>query len=60
MPMHRNMPNFVDKNHKNPTFVKDKNLMSEKGLEAEAIPFVRRPDSATLIKKVPDAKIFIN
>ena len=60
MPMHRDLPNFVDKNHKNPTFVKDKNLSLEKGIEAEAIPFFRRPDSATLISKVPDAKIFIN
>ena len=58
--MHRDLPNFVEKNHRNPTFVKDKNLKSEKGLQAEAIPFFRRPDSATLIRKVPDAKLLIN
>ena len=59
MPMHRNLPNFVEKNHKNPTFLKE-NPRSEKGLEAEAIAFVRRPDSANLIRKVPEAKLLIN
>ena len=39
MPMHRNLPDFVEMNHKNPTFVKDKNLTSTKGVAKEGKRF---------------------
>ena len=36
MPMYRNLPDFVDMNHDNPTFLKDKNVTTTKGVLTEA------------------------
>ena len=35
MPMYRNLPDFIEENHKNSTFIKDKNLTTVKGVLPE-------------------------
>ena len=59
MPMHRILPDFVEKNHKMSTFVKEKNLLSTKGVVKEGKRFYANADKK-LIKKVPAAKDLVN
>ena len=59
MPMHKNMPDFVDKNHRNSTFVKERSPTSKKGVLAEGRSFMDKAQPS-LIKAVPDAKQLVN
>ena len=59
MPMHQTMPDFVEKNHRKSTFVKEKNQTSSKGVRPEAYRFMAKADPK-LIKAVPNAKRHIN
>ena len=59
MPMLRSMPDFIERNHRKSTFVKESNPMSTKGVHVDARRFMAKAEPA-LIKAVPDAKQLVN